>query len=68
MLTGRLIHAEPPLNRIQASRPKSTGSPIERQRLAAELNAIADARGAGSPQARRAVLDLLKEVMATAGA
>jgi len=40
-------------------------SPIDRERLAAELDAIAARHGAASAPARRAVLDLFKEVIST---
>ena len=51
------------MNRVQANRSRGGGSPIDRHGLAAEVEAIAAAHGAASPQARRAILDLLKEVL-----
>ncbi len=51
------------MTRVQANRAKGGGSPIEREGLAAELDAIAALHGVSSPQARRAILDLLKEVL-----
>ena len=47
------------------SRTKGAGSPIDAGGLAAELDAIAATHRADSPEARRAVLDLLKEVLST---
>jgi [protein-PII] uridylyltransferase len=44
-------------------RLKTAESPVDNSGLKAELAAIADAQGADSPTARKAVLDLLKEVL-----
>jgi [protein-PII] uridylyltransferase len=46
------------------NRARSVESPIDQAGLRAELDAIAAGSGAASPQARKAVLDLLKEVLA----
>ncbi|MBA3516783.1 MAG: nucleotidyltransferase domain-containing protein, partial [Rhizobiales bacterium] len=46
------------------SRARGAESPIDEERLKAELDAIAAEHGAASPKARRAVLDLFKEVLA----
>ena len=48
------------------NRPRAE-SPIDEAELAAEIEAIATAHGAASPKARRAVLELYKEVLSNGG-
>src|SRR3712207_1468451 len=50
---------------IQVNRARGAESPIDEARLKAELDGIAAAHGAASPKARRAVLDLFKELLST---